>query len=367
MDVDELVEKVQKGTWPQRVAAVRSVPAEFAGKDHQAVYATVARRFYVGHLAPHFHIVPWPDAYRDRAGFLAGYQAAYDGTAGFTKTTPDDIEAAIEADTRSLRAFRLILGYSPKELAEALGQFTNVKVGDATISRLETGAQVTPRLQRVVIALGKLISEAVDGTGAYTVSKDLRDKGFRGKTDKPDTESGWASVADWAENGVPYHELLYQRWYGGAFRQLQDAGGTLKGDILEDATEQLFKDNKVPYVRTVPGTQTTAGRKFGVQVQPAPDFILHDGSTARGLLECKSAGDGGTARDKAGRFGSLRREAQRLGGIPVLAVLEGLGWRRLNDALGPVVRDCDGRVFMPGNLTDLLDVDPVRDLIGLAK
>jgi len=119
-------------------------------------------------------------------------------------------------------------------------------------------------------------------------------------------------------------------------------------------------------VPTVPGTQATAGRRFGVQVQPAPDFILHDGSTARGLLECKSAGDGGTARDKAGRFGALRREAQRLGGIPALAVLEGLGWRRLNDALGPVVRDCDGRVFIPGNLSDLLDVDPVRDLIGTA-
>lgn len=366
VDLDELVQRVQTGPWPQRIAAVRAVPAEFPGKEHQAVYAEVARSFYVENLAPHFHIVPWPEAYRDRAGFLAGYQAAHAATAGFTKTTPAEIEAGITADSRSVRTFRLILGYTPRELAEALSQFGGVKVGDAAIGQLESGGAVTLRLAPVVSALAQLISEVVAGQGGYAVSQDLRDKGFRGKTDKPDTDQGWASVANWAKNGVPYEELLYQRWYGGAFRQLQDAGGSLKGDILEDATEQLFNDNKVPYVRTVPGTQATAGQRFGVQVQPAPDFILHDGSTARGLLECKSAGDGGTARDKAGRFGALRREAQRLGGIPVLAVLEGLGWRRLNDALGPVVRDCDGRVFMPGNLGDLLHVDPVRDLIGLA-
>ena len=159
---------------------------------------------------------------------------------------------------------------------------------------------------------------------------------------------------------------LYQRFYGGAFRQLQDAGGSRKGDILEEATELLFSENGVPYVRTLPGTQATAGEPFGITVQPAPDFILHDGTTARGLLECKSAGDGGTARDKAGRFSNLRREAQRLGGIPVIAVLEGLGWRRVNDALGPVVRDCDGRVFTMSNLSDLLEVEPVAGLRGTA-
>ncbi len=30
------------------------------------------------------------------------------------------------------------------------------------------------------------------------------------------------TVAEFARDGVPYSELLYQRFYGGAFRQLQD-------------------------------------------------------------------------------------------------------------------------------------------------
>ncbi|MBA2318364.1 MAG: hypothetical protein H0V93_11410 [Euzebyales bacterium] len=64
----------------------------------------------------------------------------------------------------------------------------------------------------------------------------------------------------------------------------------------------------------------------------------------RAMLEAKAANDGGTARDKAARFRMLRTEAQRLGGMPVFALLAGLGWTRTADALGPVVAACDGRV-----------------------
>ena len=365
VELDDLIQMVHDGDWQQRVAAIRSIPAEFPGKEHMNVYGEVARSFYMAHLGPHFHIVPWPEAYRDRDGFLHGYRSAVEHTDGFSDASPENIEKCILRDPRSLRIFRLIIGYSPSELSVALKQFEGVTLGAAAIGRLEGGGAPSARVLGAIPALATLIAAIVGSSGGYTVSEELRDRGFRGKTDKPDTAEGWESVSRWATEGVPYEELLYQRWYGGAFRQLQDAGGTLKGDILEDATEQLFNENGVPYVRTVPGTQVTAGHKLGVTVQPAPDFILHDNDAARGLLECKSAGDGGTARDKAGRFGTLRKEAGRLGGIPVLAVLEGFGWRRVGDALGPVVRDTDGRVFMPDNLGELLDVDPIRDLIGL--
>ena len=63
------------------------------------------------------------------------------------------------------------------------------------------------------------------------------------------------------------------------------------------------------------------------------------------MLECKGTNNGGTARDKALRFERLRDESIRLDGIPLLAVLGGIGWARVNDTLAPVVRDTDGRVF----------------------
>ncbi len=91
----------------------------------------------------------------------------------------------------------------------------------------------------------------------------------------------------------------------------------------------------------------------------APDFVVYDETdTLRALLECKGANDGGTARDKALRFERLRDESVRLGGVPLIAVLGGLGWTRVNDILGPVVRDCDGRVFSVSNLDEMLTAAP---------
>ncbi|MCR2185625.1 hypothetical protein NSX52_23995, partial [Salmonella enterica] len=82
-----------------------------------------------------------------------------------------------------------------------------------------------------------------------------------------------------------------------------------------------------------------------IKVAPAPDFVVYDSAGAlRGMLECKLVNDGGTARDKALRFERLRAESARLGGVPLLAVLAGLGWTRVNDTIGPVIRDTDGRV-----------------------
>ncbi len=74
----------------------------------------------------------------------------------------------------------------------------------------------------------------------------------------------------------------------------------------------------------------------------------------------------GTARDKALRFERLRDESIRLGGLPLIGVLGGLGWTRVNDTLGPVVRDCDGRVFTVSNLAEMLEVNPLALLVGTA-
>jgi hypothetical protein len=103
--------------------------------------------------------------------------------------------------------------------------------------------------------------------------------------------------------------------------------------------------------------------RFNITIRPAPDFVIHDQhDTLRAMLECKGANDGGTARDKADRFDTLRGEGVRLGGIPVFAVLGGLGWTRTSDALGPVVSATDGRVFMLPNLQEMLTAQPFPSL-----
>jgi hypothetical protein len=60
-------------------------------------------------------------------------------------------------------------------------------------------------------------------------------------------------------------------------------------------------------------------------------------------------------------------EAQRLGGVPLFAVLAGTGWRRTQDALGPAVRDTDGRVFTVATLAEMLETEPFPSLGGLVE
>jgi hypothetical protein len=186
---------------------------------------------------------------------------------------------------------------------------------------------------------------------------------LKSKQQKPDTINGWVTVQQFAAHGVPYGVFLHQRHYGGAYRQLLDATSELRGNLIEDAVEALFTEHGVPYIRTGSHNQAEIEARFDVQVRPAPDFVVYDDSdNLRAMLECKGANDGGTARDKALRFERLREESVRLGGIPLIAVLGGLGWMRVNDTLGPVVRDCDGRVFSVSNLVDMLTVAPFPTL-----
>jgi hypothetical protein len=189
--------------------------------------------------------------------------------------------------------------------------------------------------------------------------------GLHSKQEKPDTEHGWTSVQELAAKRVPFSVFLHQRHYGGAFRQVLDATSSQRGNLIEDAVENLFNEKGVPYIRTGAHNQGEIAEKFEVLVTPAPDFVVHDNSGAlRAMLECKGANDGGTARDKAPRFERLHDESVRLGGIPLIAVLAGIGWSRVNDTLGPVIRDTDGRVFTLVTLPEIVTVAPFPSLVG---
>lgn len=55
---------------------------------------------------------------------------------------------------------------------------------------------------------------------------------------------------------------------------------------------------------------------------------------------------------------------------PLFAVLAGVGWRRTQDALGPVIRDTDGRAFTITTLAEMIDVEPfpgLRGRVGVPK
>ncbi|MCJ0980969.1 hypothetical protein O4160_25630 [Rhodococcus sp. IEGM 1401] len=358
---EETVAKIlHTSTWDERVAQIRLIPQRHGTGEHPGIYADVARIAYVPQLAPDFAYIHAADFY-ELPTFEVAYAAAAAATNNFQDVTPAVLAATIQTNPTTLLVFRTILGFTKTEFAHCtslVGESHDLKLSGAKVDSMEREGSVTTPQQ------AQLVADTITQVMAGTLFGDPPGE-LRRKQTKPDTAEGWATVNNLAEEGAPYSWLLHQRHYGGAFRQILDATSTKRGDLIEDVVEQLFQDNQIPYLRTGSHNQGDIMAQFEILVTPAPDFVIFDSSgTLRAIMECKTINDGGTARDKALRFERLRAEANRLGGIPLLAVLGGLGWTRVNDTLGPVVRDTDGRVFTLSNLDEMLTVAPFPSLIG---
>ena len=363
----ELAEAVAAApSWNARVALVRRVPEEFGAAQHASVYAAIAERVYVPTLKPDFAYVHWREDY-ELGPLNAAYERARETTANFTGVGRDDLAGVLSDHPETLRVFRLLLGFTVSEFAETCtlvaGKFELPPVTKSAIGTMEEGRRDAGHVAETCATAIDLVMTRAPELFPPT----LEGSTLRLKIEKPDTAEGWDTVRRYATEGVPLSVFLHQRAYGGAFRQLLDATSSERGDLVEDAVEKLFIDEGIPYIRTGAHDQSATGERFGLTVRPAPDFVVFDNrsDTLRAILECKGASDGGTARDKAARFRALRTEAQRLGGVPLFAVLAGIGWRRTKDALGPVVRDTDGRTFTVATLAEMVTTEPLPDLRGL--
>lgn len=352
-------------TWDKRVTKIRLVPEHHGKAEHSSIFAAVARELYVPYLAPDFafvHDAPFYDADH----FQSVYAAAHNGTEGFTQVSVNELAALLEANSQTLLVFRTITGLLKNEfaatttmVAEQLGENAPA-IASGTIDGAEK------RGSRLTAPQARVLAQTIDQLVRRQLFTDAP-TGWHSKQDKLDTSDGWKSVRQLVTDGVPYQAYLHQRHYGGPFNQVTNATTGRKGDLIEEEVETLFKANGVPYIRTGSHNQSEIASRFNVTVAPAPDFVVFDaGDTLRAMLECKATNDGGTARDKANRFRGLQAEAARLGGVPVVAVLGGTGWARVNDTLGPVLQYTDGRVFTLETLDQLLTVTPFPQLIGLA-
>lgn len=352
---------VGASTWDQRVAQIRLVAQRHGTGEHARIFADVAREAYVPHLSPDFAYINKAPFY-ERPHFAEVYAVAAAATQQFTEVSEAQLARAVHDDPRTLLVFRTILGLTKDEFAHSTLLIADpLNLPPVNAGKIDTmEKRGTPVSDDQVNVIAKTLTQVMDGTLFGDPNGDLHRK-----QEKLDTARGWSSVQHLAADGVPYADYLHQRHYGGAFRQVLDATSSRRGNIIEDAVEQLFKENGVPYVRTGSHNQHDIADRFEILVAPAPDFVVFDGSDSlRAMLECKLVNDGGTARDKALRFERLRAEAMRLGGVPLLAVLGGMGWTRVNDTLGPVVRDTDGRVFTLSTLPEMLDVSPFPGLVG---
>lgn len=269
MTPEEAVEAVASApTWDARIAAIRLIPEQFGTASHQEIYSTIARRVYVPSLAPDFAYVHWDDDYE-----LPLAQQTYQKTAaltlGFSKVALEDLASTIGAFPPSLRVFRLILGFTAQEFAAAtalVAEPDEKPLGVGAVRAIESGAVAKKRPTRLCAAV-------IDRTMRKVLFGSSPTDGIRLKTDKPDTVAGWDSVRSYASGGVPFSVFLHQRQYGGAFRQLLDATSTRRGDVIEDAVEEVLSSHQIPFVRTGSDNQAEIEKRFGLTVPTLPQMI----------------------------------------------------------------------------------------------
>ena len=299
-----------------------------------------------------------------RSRFTVAYELLAASTGEFGSVDIDDLTAALEQDPAVLAPLRMIAGLTLKELAVAARLVSDVRLTEASLRELErqsVGAAAgsarlalrASRLRAVAEAFVAVLERRI-----LTVPE-AASEAFHSKLDKPDTIEGWISVAQHARDGVPYSELLYQRYVGGVWRQVQDAYSEVKGDaILELPLETLLREERIPHWRSkrgATGARETAQR-YGID--PGPDFLIPAESPAV-IVETKVVEDGGSARDKAARIQRFSEiAAQR--GLVICAVVDGKGWSERPQALADVVIATQGRTFSLSTLPSLIAVPEVE-------
>lgn len=318
---------------------------------------------FVTATQPSFHFIPQDDAMATETAFNAAYQKLAEYTSDFTDISEASLIAALINAPEALAPLRMILGYTYKELAWATrlthpdnpaseSRLKNFERDTAPGSVMEKQAELVRTVVDTVIAImNRTILQVPESAQSL----------FHSKLDKRDTVDGWSTVADSA-GGVPYSALLYQRYVGGVWRQVQDAYSEVKGDnLLEQPIADLFDAHTIPYYRSGSGASSASQTSYIFGLSPGPDFILPEKSPTV-IIESKIAEDGGTARDKAARIINTAYAAKRLGLLPC-AVVDGRGWSERPTALVDVVMATDGRTYSLSTLRHLLDIPEIIDLI----
>lgn len=359
------------GTTSDQAVRGRAVAIVLATQaDDRSAARRLLAQSYLTATQPSFHLIPRGEAMLPIDRFAAAYEALAGGTRGFDDVRAETIAAVLLRHPAALAPLRMITGLTLKELSVAVRLASGTVVSDASLRgwereqspvELDTprGRRRTPLVQAVAEAVVAVIERRILAVPPAAAQS------FHSKLDKSDTSAGWTTVSRAASEGVPYAELLYQRYVGGVWRQVQDAYSEVKGDaILEVPVETLLNAASIPHWRSRRGATGAGETAARYGIEPGPDFLIPADNPAV-IVETKVVEDGGSARDKAARIQRLSEiAAQR--GLVICAVVDGKGWEERPQALADVIVATQGRTFSLLTLPSLLEVPEIRAWRGKA-
>ena len=349
---------------PSPVDRQRAVGIYLAKSEtDQATAGDLLVKGFLGHLRPSFHLIPKGDSMADEESFASAYAALAEGTEDFLRPDAHSLATVLQRTPSALAPLRMIVGLTHNELAVAI-KLTDPKArvsGDALkqFERNPTSGQVSPRHNKLAADIANAVTAAM-GRKILTVPPTAASY-FHSKLDKRDTREGWSSVQSDA-GGVPYSALLYQRYVGGVWRQVQDAYSEVKGDaILEYPLRDLLDEHDVPHHHTRPGASGARETAERYGMSPGPDFVIPDEAPTL-VVESKVGEDGGTVRDKAARITNMASAASARG-LKACAVVDGKGWTERTTALLEVIVATQGRTYTLSTLSQLLHLPEIKALM----
>lgn len=351
----------------QRQQAVGIILAKSGDDEHHARELLGAS--FLKQTQPSFHLIPRGEAMADEVAFTASYQLLSDATHDFTVTDPATLASVLRAAPTTLAPVRMILGLTHNELAVAMRLVNpEIRTSGSTLKSFErpkpgtdapsSDSAAGKRRQALVANIAATV-EAILSRAVLQVPEAVTEQ-FHSKLDKRDTLDGWTSVACDAA-GVPYSALLYQRYVGGIWRQVQDAYSEVKGDaILEFPLRDLLNAHGIPHHHTKSGAAGAGDTVAKYGMSPGPDFVIPDESPLL-VIESKVAEDGGTVRDKAARITTMTHAANRRG-LKACALVDGKGWSERVNALVDVVIATQGRTYSLATLDHVLALPEIKSL-----
>lgn len=319
---------------------------------------------YIPSLSSYFYVIPW-DARNifEREDFEALYFQVVKRTKAFSEISEQSIREILRENPRTIVIFRAIAGYTLNEISFVLNLKYDVKFSKEHLQNIERQGSkasrgIIRRWNQILDHIANLFHKSVDPT-FLEVPLGIDEAKFRLLTNKFDTRSGWSGVTRVAREGVPYQDLLYQRYIGGTFRQARDISSSFKANILEGPIEHLLRTKGIPYYKTELREKVEGWDQ-------APDFFIPNKEAPKAIIEAKVAEDGGTARDKAARIKVLASMAQPRG-IALISVVDGKGFTRINDVLLPIIAYSYGLIFSHSNKEEILNVPVIAQFIGTSK
>jgi hypothetical protein len=356
-----LIAAGKTGDLTQRRQAV-AIVHRYSGADHEQARSLLATSF-IDVTQPSFHLIPRGNAMTSELDFTEAYELLAERTHNFTDISANTLSSCLEADPRSLVPLRMIIGFTHNEMAVAMRLVApDVAISGGRLKIFErTPVPTKPRSNRkqMISIAAHALRAVMEGEILFVPEEAAAN--FHSKLDKTDTKSGWTSVSRSATDGVPYSALLYQRYVGGAWRQVQDAYSEVKGDaLLELPLTHMLTEESIPFYRSPQGASGARATAALFDLNPGPDFILPPTSPTV-VIESKIGEDGGTVRDKASRIRNLA-DAAHARGLIACAVVDGKGWRERPNAMVDVVLATEGRTYTLSTMKFLLQIPEISSL-----